>query len=428
VKVKIKKQTNNDNISSSSLLIIINLIFISTPQPHHTGTPKKRRNSPAAMTTTFTSSASSGRLYLDALKVALALAKQHQADLLRALSNDELPAMTHALQSLLAALGEKQEHRPAPGLEDYTMIVHVTCFAVLLLGLLTLGCLCVTPRKPRRRRCAAVSPPDAKQHVLMNEQLLIQIFTYLLEDGPRTVLSRKALGRCGLVNRLWRDVSCLDLFWQSIVAQLLPLTYQLGGNLTEERSDGGAGSKHRVHLLTYGKMLMERESRLRDPLELLDMNLYVDIFDSRIQFFVVTQPFSATSRDFERRGFANLEQLFLGVDIAIRVMVRNWRTGVEALIYESGPRNRFIMFPLSQSPEVYNVSTIYGNPVFPIQGPLPVGIVWNFAFLLRLADGQNDDVPASHKMWQVGGQHNDFGLSTTSPDHEVMTFLCSLLA
>lgn len=216
-----------------------------------------------------TSSASSGRLYLDALKNALALAEQHQAELLQALSNEERPVVTNALQSLLdALLPQNKTQRPSLGQDASSGEAE--------------------PSLKRRRpddetEAATVNKSKtallAREGVLLNQHLLMQIFHYVVvpAGAPGDVTTRKTLGVCALVNKSWKTASRVDLLWRPIFTHLLPAAAEILSPSTTR-----AENEYTYSFIRYGMLLAERKKLLVDADDQLTMHM--EIFDSCDQF------------------------------------------------------------------------------------------------------------------------------------------------
>jgi hypothetical protein len=191
--------------------------------------------------------------------------------------------------------------------------------------------------------------------VVSTRELVERVLGFLA-GGSRG--ARGDVGRAAAVCRLWRDVAYGEEVWGRMAAEVLPV---LGGGrdgrryvaeqgrcLVERRvwnaRDLWVGGMLRVHFEVWDARdnlrIMSIEGRARWDCGHEDVSLLIKGADRRE---VVGPPFSAASRGPEHHRFANLVNYFdeecsdlYPAQLNMRVVVRDVRTGRQALLFELG--------------------------------------------------------------------------------------------
>jgi hypothetical protein len=285
---------------------------------------------------------------------------------------------------------------------------------------------------PAPEAAPSVAPASLRTAVLFSPEVMERVVDFLA-GGERD--AREDLGRASLVCRFWRDVASDEHTWCRVAMEVLPV-------LDSEVVEVGM---EREYLMEQGRCLLAREVWVgdewrenlclhfevwddRDGLRLLSAYGPLDVMvdqarglsslglkgggaDRRV---AIGPPFSVATRDPEGHFVASVKDYFLraheaGVPTVLRarVLARDALTGRQALLWESGKRHRFGVFPPSAQwqpllpNESYNVGSLEPQPVVsgrfrgePLKGAI--------GFYVR-PDGPQLDKTPRRRMYSIAG-------------------------
>jgi hypothetical protein len=282
----------------------------------------------------------------------------------------------------------------------------------------------------------------AREKVLLNQHLLMQIFSCLVTNEPGSVATRKTLGACALVNKSWKNASRVDLLRRPVFTHLLPAAAEALSRQLSPSPTTRAESEYAQSFIRYGQLLAEMKKSLVDADNQLTM--HVEIFDSRDQFRYLsavgrlrmlkdssntsvvsvfdepdtccaTNAFSVATRDPSQDRYATIQEYFhrahetdSSARLCIRIVASHRGTGKSVMFLDVQPGCQFMGDGVAKF-----IQTKSALPLLASKQRTPELLDAFPLFCLTPVPGQSAEVSDREKTWQLRTDNGSFGFLIT---------------